>query len=155
VAAPQEFEVSTDAVLCRVTEIRSTGAARWLARCPAHDDRDPSLSIRELPDGRVLLYCFAGCATADVLDALALDWADLDAPHDRRSSAVTRPRPWKGRYPPAALLEIVSEEVTVVAIVAADLLAHRSTSAEDWQRLALAVARIQRVRDCIQMARAA
>jgi CHC2 zinc finger len=41
----------------------------WMAKCPAHDDNNPSLSIREA-DGRVLLHCHAGCTQGDVIDAL-------------------------------------------------------------------------------------
>jgi hypothetical protein len=41
----------------------------WAARCPAHDDRDPSLSIRDA-DGKVLVRCHAGCNQRDVIDAL-------------------------------------------------------------------------------------
>jgi hypothetical protein len=41
---------------------------RWMARCPAHDDRSPSLSITER-DGRIFLHCFAGCAYADIVAA--------------------------------------------------------------------------------------
>ena len=33
----------------------------WMARCPAHDDREPSLSIRDAEDGKVLVRCHAGC----------------------------------------------------------------------------------------------
>src|SRR5205085_10933037 len=43
---------------------------RWTARCPAHDDRHPSLSIRETTDGKVLVYCHAGCKQTVVLGAL-------------------------------------------------------------------------------------
>jgi hypothetical protein len=49
----------------------------WQARCPVHDDRTPSLSIREGADGRVLLHCFAGCETGAVLEALGLQFSDL------------------------------------------------------------------------------
>lgn len=42
---------------------------RGECRCPAHDDRDPSLSVR-LGESAILFHCFAGCATADVLKAL-------------------------------------------------------------------------------------
>jgi DNA primase len=52
---------------------RGLGARRsgssWMARCPAHDDRNPSLSIREV-EGKVLLHCHAGCSQRDVIDAL-------------------------------------------------------------------------------------
>ena len=42
----------------------------WTARCPAHDDRTPSLSIRDADDGKVLLYCHAGCRQEGVIAAL-------------------------------------------------------------------------------------
>jgi len=47
-----------------------------VARCPAHDDRDPSLSV-SVKDGRVLVHCFAGCAPDAVLGAVGLTWKDL------------------------------------------------------------------------------
>ena len=42
----------------------------WMARCPAHDDRNPSLSIADGAEGRILLTCFAGCGWAAIRDAL-------------------------------------------------------------------------------------
>ena len=48
---------------------RRTGSS-WMARCPAHDDRAPSLSIAESSDGTVLVRCHAGCSQQDVVDAL-------------------------------------------------------------------------------------
>jgi DNA primase len=49
----------------------------WIARCPAHEDKSPSLAIREMDDGRILLKCFCGCPTSDVLAALGLEFSDL------------------------------------------------------------------------------
>ncbi len=48
-----------------------------MARCPAHEDRAPSLSVSRGEDGRVLLHCHARCNLADVLAALELTPADL------------------------------------------------------------------------------
>ena len=42
----------------------------WMACCPAHDDHNPSLSISESEDGKVLVKCFAGCTQSNVIDAL-------------------------------------------------------------------------------------
>jgi len=42
----------------------------WMARCPAHDDRTPSLAIHEGCNGKVLLKCHAGCSQRDVIGAL-------------------------------------------------------------------------------------
>jgi putative DNA primase/helicase len=44
--------------------------SRWMARCPAHGDRVPSLSARDAPDGKVLVYCHAGCEQTQVIAAL-------------------------------------------------------------------------------------
>jgi hypothetical protein len=49
----------------------------WQARCPAHGDRSPSLSIREAEDGRILLHCFAGCKAQEICDALHIPLREL------------------------------------------------------------------------------
>lgn len=61
--------LTLDVVLGRLAGIRRAGA-QWLARCPAHPDREPSLSIALAADGRVLLHCFAGCSFPAILHAL-------------------------------------------------------------------------------------
>jgi hypothetical protein len=49
------------------------------ALCPAHDDREPSLSVSEGEDGRALIKCFAGCAFEDIVTAIGLEMKDLFA----------------------------------------------------------------------------
>jgi AAA domain len=51
----------------------------WQCQCPAHDDRDPSLSIDQADDGKVLLKCHAGCRAEAVVAAVGLTLADLYA----------------------------------------------------------------------------
>lgn len=62
-----------------LVQAQRTGAGRWKARCPAHNDRSPSLSIREGDDGRVLVLCRAGCSLDSILAALKLARRDLFA----------------------------------------------------------------------------
>lgn len=64
-------------VLSRLQGVRQTGEGRWVALCPAHDDAHPSLAVRETPEGKVLLRCWAGCPTSAVLAALGLSWSNL------------------------------------------------------------------------------
>ena len=45
--------------------------------CPAHDDRNPSLSIGEVRTGNILIYCFAGCSSDSVVKAAGLNYRDL------------------------------------------------------------------------------
>jgi hypothetical protein len=135
--------MSATVLLDRLDRVKQTGHGRWLARCPAHKDKSPSLSVRELGDGRTLVNCFAGCGTIDVLDSLGLEWGALFPPGESRAdSALVR-----SRIPVRDLLEIISEETSVVAIVAADMLEKRTISEVDWKRLAQASARIGRARD--------
>jgi hypothetical protein len=131
------------ALLDRLTGVRQSAPGRWLARCPAHEDRAPSLSIRELDDGRILLNDFGGCSTGDVLAALGLAMSDLfpqRLPEHRYSASHSR-------IPAADLLEVISRETSVVAMIAADLLERRPVSELDWKRLAQAAARIGVARD--------
>jgi hypothetical protein len=51
--------------------------AKWMAHCPAHEDRTPSLQVSEGREGKALVHCFAGCEPEAVLGALALEWNDL------------------------------------------------------------------------------
>ena len=59
-----------ESLLSCLDNVRETRPGYWLACCPAHDDRSPSLSIRELDDGRILIHDFAGCPPQDVLGAV-------------------------------------------------------------------------------------
>jgi hypothetical protein len=67
-----------DLLLSRIPAKRS--GKGWMAKCPAHDDQDPSLSIRDGEDGRVLLHCFAGCPYQAILDKVGLSVRDLFVP---------------------------------------------------------------------------
>jgi hypothetical protein len=79
-------------IINRLQYVRATGNGKWHARCPAHEDRDPSLSIAELPDGRTLLHCHAGCGGLDVLSAIGLGWDALyPAGSERFRPAFRRP----------------------------------------------------------------
>ena len=66
-----------DTFLAAVPDGGRKVGGQYLMRCPAHDDKRPSLAVRERDDGALLVRCHAGCATEDVLDALGLEFADL------------------------------------------------------------------------------
>ena len=134
--------MSAAALLGRLDKVRQTGPGRWVARCPGHDDRGPSLSIRELEDGRVLLHDFGqGCAVADIVGAVGLTLADLFPPH---LSPPGPGKPHRERQPfhPRDILRILAFEGALVALAAHDLLAGRQPSPEEVERLHLAADRL-------------
>jgi len=63
-------------LLERLKGVKSSGDG-WVALCPSHGDRDPSLSVSIGRDGRTLVKCFAGCSTDGILAAAGLDWQAL------------------------------------------------------------------------------
>ena len=59
---------------------KGAGPKSWKARCPAHDDRNPSLSISEADNGGTVMHCHAGCTIAEVLEAAGMTTIDLASP---------------------------------------------------------------------------
>jgi hypothetical protein len=67
--------MNVEAILKRLRGVRVSRNG-WIAACPAHDDRSPSLSIDER-DRKILLYCHAGCSTEAVCAALGIKMSEL------------------------------------------------------------------------------
>lgn len=129
--------MSLEALLARLEGVKRTGRSRWIARCPAHADRNPSLAIRELDDGRILLHDFAGCGTECVLSALGLTFDALfpDRP-------VGHSRSERHPFPAADVLRALHSEASIVALVAADLSKGQKLSKSDVERVRTAFRRI-------------
>ncbi|MDD2598357.1 MAG: hypothetical protein PHO37_03910 [Kiritimatiellae bacterium] len=66
-----------DDFLGKLEKVTESGKGRWKARCPAHADDGPSLSVLEGADGKIVLKCFAGCGFEDILSAMNLEAKDL------------------------------------------------------------------------------
>ncbi len=128
-------------LLDRLDGVRETGPGRWLARCPAHDDGSPSLSVRDVDD-RVLIHCFAGCSPGEVLANVDLKLSDL---YDRPLAHHVKQT--KSRIPPSAALAAIDHEAHVVAIIACDVHANREIAADVYKRLLECSRRIGAARD--------
>ena len=66
------------------------GPGKWMAQCLAHEDRNPSLSISEGRDGRVLLHCHAGCTAEAILSSVGLKMADLMPPVQDKPGRIVK-----------------------------------------------------------------
>ena len=109
-----------DRVLSRLERVKRTGPDRWVARCPAHDDRRPSLSIHEAEDRKVLLKCWSGCSVQAILEVLGLSLADL-FPGDRRSLHESGTGPMRRTFDCRDALTGISNEAIVVRVIASAL----------------------------------
>lgn len=130
--------MSADALLAQLENVKRTGDGRWLARCPAHEDRRASLTVRELSDGRVLAHCFAGCSITEVVSAAGLDMAVLFP-----EKTIVDGKPERRPFPAADILRAVSFETMIVSLAAAQLAKGKPLSDVDLERLKLAASRLQ------------
>jgi putative DNA primase/helicase len=82
-------------ILSRLQGVNRTGQNTYQALCPAHDDRNPSLTVTEAdPGGKVLLKCHAGCEAREIMAAISLEMRDLfphknPAPHTEKKIVAT------------------------------------------------------------------
>lgn len=80
-------------VLSRLDRLRPCPAQpnAWTARCPAHDDRHPSLLASVGRTGALVFLCRAGCPVERILESLGLKMADLFPPESRTSGPYDTP----------------------------------------------------------------
>ena len=126
--------------LARLDSVVERPNKNFFACCPAHDDNRPSLSIKEVENGRLLLYCFAGCRPEDICGAVGLEMRDL-FPQDAEQDYYRASHRWNYRD----LLAILAVEATVVQLAAGVLCEGSSLSMQDSIRLEKACGRIRKI----------
>lgn len=124
-------------LISRLTKVRRTNTGSWQACCPAHDDKHPSLTIKETDDGKVLVHCFAGCSVHDIVAAVGLSLADLFPPQSSHGKPERRP------FPAADCLRAISYEALLVAAAAKAIVEGVPFPEQEIDRLMLAASRIQ------------
>lgn len=131
--------MTVETLLARLDSVKETGKGRWIARCSSHSDQRPSLAIRELDDGRVLLKCFAECETRDVLNAVGMSYTDLfPKAADFHKPAERRP------FNAIDILRCIAFESLIVSVSASRLAKPNETlNEQDRERLFVAAARLQ------------
>ena len=134
--------MSLHILLARLQGVKRTGHGRYIARCPSHTDKTPSLAIRDLDDGRTLVHCFAGCTVEEVLVAVGLEFDALfpqKPATDHRVKAERRP------FLPTDVFEIARSELAIVAVIACDMHKECQISAEDYDRVLTACDRLSSI----------
>ena len=120
-------------LLSKLDKVKSTGNGKYLACCPAHPDRSPSLAIKQTDDEKLLLHCFSGCSVVDILAAIGLELSDL---------MPENPSYQKGNKPPRfnkyELFDRLVHESIILSLAVRQLLNFQDLSAEDMARVSIA-----------------
>lgn len=130
-----------DKLLSRLDKVRSTDEGKWTACCPAHEDRSPSLSIRETSDGTVLVKCWTGCGAAEIVSAVGLTLADLFPEPPENPHSPGQRRPWRDAAGEA--FRALAADVAIIHLAGASVAKGFALAAADRERVALAVARVR------------
>ena len=127
--------MNTQGVLDRLEHVTG-GNGKWMALCPAHKDRSPSLAINETDD-RLLLHCFAGCETKYVAAAVGLDMSDL---FHQKLTSIRLTEGKRKRYE-----EVLQSERILVAVIDSAEKNERSLTAQERNRRHLGHQRISKI----------
>lgn len=124
-------------LLARLKGVRKTKPGNWKALCPAHPDKNPSLSITQENDGILLVNCLAQCDTQAVLNSVGLEFRDLyDKPLGHHFQPIRQD--WHLRQALAAL----AFDAAIIVIGANDVAAGKRLSDTDVTQIARSAGRI-------------
>lgn len=122
-------------ILSRLKKVKKTRNGEWIACCPAHDDKSPSLAVKVADNGNILMHCFGGCEIESIANSLQIDLQDLFAEKEYQSTN-------RDKITPYSVLQVVKNELYLVVIAASDLQKGKTLSDEDKKRFDLAVKRL-------------
>jgi hypothetical protein len=130
-----------DNLLSRLNKVKQTTPSQFVACCPAHIDKSPSLSIKVLPDEKILLHCFAECSIDEVLSSIGLALEDL-FPERLEVS-----KPIKRKISSSAALEIIYFDGLVIQTTARMIINKEPLAEKDFQRVTTSFMRINSAYD--------
>ncbi|KAA0873528.1 CHC2 zinc finger domain-containing protein [Nitrincola tapanii] len=141
----QRHPLTAADLLGRLDKVKPTGRDRYMACCPAHQDKSPSLSVRfDTSDGRVLIHCFAGCDISDICAAIGLEVADLFPSTDRPHYAGLPD--WKRRR----LEDAMSHLKLLILMTESAQKAGQALSEKDQDDYQRAVARVAKIKEVLR-----
>jgi|Laugrespbdmm15dd_1035085.scaffolds.fasta_scaffold41965_2 hypothetical protein len=114
-----------------------SGENEYQCLCPAHNDKNASLGVKQLSDGRILINCFAGCGITDILGNVGLSLDDIVP---KRLGDF---KPVRKAFNPYSVLKTVSHETLLVALASIELSKGKTLPLEDHKRLMLAAERLR------------
>jgi hypothetical protein len=125
-----EDEVDINNLLAMLDGVRQTSDDSWVSKCPAHDDKSPSLSIKDCGDGTLLMHCFSGCSSVSVIQSLGLKFEDLFPESD-----FGMPQNRKRRGQSHVAINALNRDFIVMLLAARDVVAGHRLNKEDLKRV--------------------
>ena len=123
--------MSVEAILMMLEGVKSSGPNRWMALCPVHGDKSPSMGIKECDDGTVLMNCFAcGANGMEIAESIGVSTNELFPPDSSRAAGPSREQ-----------RATIETDKVIMLIYEADKRGGREQTLADYRRYKLATER--------------
>ena len=124
--------MTIDNILRKLDKVKKSHRG-YKACCPVHNDKNPSMTVTETDDGKVLIHCFScGARGTDVVEALGLPTSELFSGD------------FNGTYDPKRkLMKTELEDRMVVSIYEQDKQSGKYLTHSDYKRYRLAKVRLE------------
>lgn len=133
--------MGVELLLSRLLRVRQTGPDRWIASSPTREDEHPSVSIRVLKNGMIVMHDFGGDSTESILAAIGLNFTAL-FPENQARGLLNHHKAERRPFNPADILACLAFEAAVVLQCANTVRAGSALNAEDHARLVTACGRL-------------
>lgn len=132
--------MSIEVFLNRLNKVTQKGNGKWLACCPVHNDKSPSLGIDD-DNGVVLIHCFGCGATGpEVADKLGIDISELFPPNNTDYESHTNQS--RKYFNSGHVIDAIFDELLVSSIVINDFIKDPSQADIVKERLTISLERI-------------
>ena len=123
-------------LISQLSKVKPNGRGQYIACCPSHNDKHPSLAIRHADDGKILLKCFGGCSAHEIVSSIGLSLTDLFPKQSNYSTPIKNP------FPASNVLRCIQSEALIVVTAACNMANGVVLLKEDLERLVIAASRI-------------
>ena len=117
-------------LLQKLDKVKPTGNNKWIAACPAHPDKSPSLGVKLTEDGKILIHCFSGCAVSEIVAAVDMELSDLMPTNAKYQKGVKAPR-----FNKYELFDRLAFESVILTLAVRQLLNFQDLSPDDLLRV--------------------
>lgn len=135
-----------NALLDKLSGVKQTAPDKWLAKCPAHDDRNASFGIKRNEEGAILMHCFAGCDNQSILGSIGLTFSDLFPPRDARDFDPTKPKPNPPKFTAAEMVRLCVFESSLIGLAMTSILQGGTLEQPDIARVQKALDTLDEIR---------
>jgi hypothetical protein len=130
-------------LLNRLDKVKNIGTGKWIALCPAHNDKKPSLAVKLADDDKILLKCWCGCDVQSIVSSIGLTLSDL---MPEKPQGYNRTRSRVPRFSKSEMFDRLLHESIILGLGIRQLMSGKELSIADIAAISKAESAIDELR---------